>query len=156
MNDTPLGQKLRRLIAANGPMSVAEYMAHCLGDPAHGYYTTRDPFGAGGDFITAPEVSQMFGEIVGAWLIEAWRLAGSPDPVALVELGPGRGTLMADILRVAARVPGIPASRVGASRRDEPGAAEAAGGCARRVRHRCAMARIVRRRAGRSASPRRE
>jgi len=107
VNDTPLGQKLRRLIAANGPMSVSEYMAHCLGDAAHGYYTTRDPFGAGGDFTTAPEVSQMFGEIVGAWLIEAWRLSGSPDPVALVELGPGRGTLMADILRVAARVPGF-------------------------------------------------
>jgi SAM-dependent MidA family methyltransferase len=86
-------------------MSVAEYMAHCLGDPDHGYYATRDPFGAAGDFVTAPEVSQMFGEIVGAWLIEAWRLSGAPAPVRLVELGPGRGTLMADILRVAARVP---------------------------------------------------
>jgi SAM-dependent MidA family methyltransferase len=105
VTETPLARKLRRLIVENGPMSVAEYMAHCLGDPVHGYYATRDPFGAAGDFITAPEVSQMFGEIVGAWLIEAWRLAGSPDPVALVELGPGRGTLMADVLRVAARVP---------------------------------------------------
>ena len=102
MSDTELAKKLRRLIEANGPMSIAEYMAHCLGDPEHGYYTTRDPFGTRGDFITAPEVSQMFGEIVGAWLIEAWRLAGSPSPFRLVELGPGRGTLMADVLRVAA------------------------------------------------------
>lgn len=86
-------------------MTVADYMAHCLGDPAHGYYITRDPFGAAGDFITAPEVSQTFGEIVGAWLIETWRLSGSPSPARLVELGPGRGTLMADILRVARRAP---------------------------------------------------
>jgi SAM-dependent MidA family methyltransferase len=80
-------------------------MAHCLTDPEHGYYATRDPFGAAGDFITAPEVSQMFGEIVGAWLIEMWERCGAPSPVRLVELGPGRGTLMADVLRVAARVP---------------------------------------------------
>jgi len=103
VSETELAKKLRRLIEANGPMSVAEYMAHCLCDPDHGYYTTRDPFGTRGDFITAPEVSQIFGEIVGAWLIEAWRLAGSPSPFHLVELGPGRGTLMADVLRVAAK-----------------------------------------------------
>jgi SAM-dependent MidA family methyltransferase len=102
---TPLLEKIRALIEANGPLSVAEYMATCLGDPEHGYYTTRDPFGAGGDFVTAPEVSQMFGEIVGAWLIHTWRLAGAPSPVLLVELGPGRGTLMADVLRVATRAP---------------------------------------------------
>ena len=105
MSETPLAAKLKRLIEANGPMSIAEYMAHCLGDPEHGYYMTRDPLGAAGDFTTAPEVSQMFGEIVAAWLIDAWRRAGAPSPVRLVELGPGRGTLMADILRVAARVP---------------------------------------------------
>ena len=105
MSDTPLAIKIRRLIEANGPISIAEYMAMCLGDPEHGYYMTREPIGAAGDFITAPEVSQMFGEIVGAWLINAWRLAGSPSPVRLVELGPGRGTLMADILRVAENVP---------------------------------------------------
>jgi SAM-dependent MidA family methyltransferase len=105
MTETPLAAKLKRLIEANGPMSVAEYMAHCLGDPEHGYYMTRDPFGAAGDFVTAPEVSQMFGEIVGAWLIYAWRLCGAPLPARLVELGPGRGTLMADMLRVAGRVP---------------------------------------------------
>lgn len=103
MTETTLARKLKRLIEANGPMSVADYMAHCLGDPEHGYYTTRDPFGAHGDFITAPEVSQMFGEIVGAWLIETWRSIGSPSPFRLVELGPGRGTLIADVLRVAAR-----------------------------------------------------
>lgn len=105
MTGTPLADKLRRVIEANGPISVAEYMALCLGDPEHGYYATRDPFGAAGDFVTAPDVSQMFGEIVGAWLIEAWRLAGAPNPAALVELGPGRGTLMADILRVSERLP---------------------------------------------------
>jgi SAM-dependent MidA family methyltransferase len=105
MSEPPLLAKLRRLIRTNGPMSVAQYMAHCLGDPEHGYYATRDPFGAAGDFVTAPEVSQMFGEIVGAWLIEVWQRLGAPAPVRLIELGPGRGTLMADVLRVAAHAP---------------------------------------------------
>jgi SAM-dependent MidA family methyltransferase len=105
VSETALLDKLRGLIRANGPMSVADYMAHCLGDPQQGYYATRDPFGAAGDFITAPEISQMFGEIVGAWLIDAWQLVGAPNPVRLVELGPGRGTLMADILRVARKAP---------------------------------------------------
>jgi len=100
---TPLESRIRALIEANGPITVAQYMAHCLGDPEHGYYTTRDPFGAGGDFVTAPEVSQMFGEIVGAWLVHAWRLCGAPSPIRLVELGPGRGALMADVFRVARR-----------------------------------------------------
>ncbi len=107
MSETPLGEKLRLLIEANGPMNVGQYMAHCLGDPEYGYYVVHDPIGAAGDFVTAPEVSQMFGEIVGAWLIEAWRLAENPSPVRLVELGPGRGTLMADILRVTAKVSGF-------------------------------------------------
>ncbi len=107
MSDTPLGRKIRLLIEANGPMHVADYMALCLGDPEHGYYATRDPFGAAGDFVTAPEVSQMFGEIVGAWLVHLWRMTGEPAPVRLVELGPGRGTLMADILRVAAKARGF-------------------------------------------------
>jgi len=105
VTETPLAGKIRRLIEANGPISVADYMALCLGDPALGYYRTRDPFGSAGDFVTAPEISQMFGEILGAWLIHAWRQGGSPSPVRLVELGPGRGTLMADILRVAAKIP---------------------------------------------------
>ncbi len=103
MSDTPLGRRIKSLIEANGPMSVADYMALCLGDPEHGYYATRDPFGARGDFVTAPEVSQMFGEIIGAWLVHVWRMIGAPSPVRLVELGPGRGTLIADILRVVAK-----------------------------------------------------
>ncbi len=107
MSDTPLAAKIKFLIEATGPMSVADYMALCLGDPEHGYYATRDPFGTRGDFVTAPEVSQMFGEIVGAWLVHVWRMIGAPAPVRLVELGPGRGTLMADILRVATKAPDI-------------------------------------------------
>ena len=102
---TALAEKLRRLIEADGPMSVAAYVGHCLTDPEHGYYTTRDPFGPAGDFVTAPEVSQMFGEIVGAWLVHVWEVAGAPSPVHLIELGPGRGTLMADVLRVSAKRP---------------------------------------------------
>ena len=101
---TPLARRLRTEIEAAGPMPVSAFMAHALTDPDHGYYTTATPFGAGGDFITAPEVSQMFGEIVGAWLVhvgEAIAAALPDERINLVELGPGRGTLMADILRVA-------------------------------------------------------
>jgi NADH dehydrogenase [ubiquinone] 1 alpha subcomplex assembly factor 7 len=105
VTSTPLGDRLHRLIELNGPMSIADYMAHCLGDPEHGYYATRDPFGAAGDFLTAPEVSQMFGEMIGIWLVHTWRDIGAPAVVRLVELGPGRGLLMDDILRVAARTP---------------------------------------------------
>lgn len=94
-------------------MPIPEFMALCLGDPEHGYYMTRQPFGADGDFITAPEVSQMFGELIGAWLATVWDAIGRPDPVNVVELGPGRGTLMADILRTFAKVPQlIAAARV--------------------------------------------
>jgi len=92
---TPLGERLAREIAATGPMPVARWMALCN---AH-YYATRDPFGASGDFTTAPEISQMFGELIGAWFTDSWRRAGSPERVRLVELGPGRGTLLADMLR---------------------------------------------------------
>ena len=73
-----LGQKIARLIQSSGPISVADYMMICLFDPDDGYYTTRDPFGAGGDFVTAPEVSQMFGELVGVWLVAAWQAARRP------------------------------------------------------------------------------
>lgn len=105
---TPLGAKLARRIAATGPLTIAEVMAAALGDPEYGYYATREPFGEAGDFITAPDISQMFGELVGLWLGSAWLAMGSPADAALVELGPGRGTLMADVLRALAKVPGFP------------------------------------------------
>lgn len=97
-----LEARIRQAIRAAGPLPLSDYWAMCLFDPALGYYSVREPFGARGDFITAPEVSQMFGEIVGAWLVHAWRVLGCPAPFALVEMGPGRGTLMRDILRTAA------------------------------------------------------
>jgi NADH dehydrogenase [ubiquinone] 1 alpha subcomplex assembly factor 7 len=96
---TALADSLRRRIAAEGPMTVGTYMANCLTHPSLGYYTTRDPLGRAGDFITAPEISQMFGELIGAWCAVMWEQLGKPSPFALVELGPGRGTLMADALR---------------------------------------------------------
>eukprot|EP01037_Dinobryon_pediforme_P040369 gene40369-49451_t len=82
-------------------MPLEHFMALALGDPRHGYYMTRDPFGAAGDFITAPEISQMFGELIGLWAAESWLQMGSPARLQLIELGPGRGTLMADALRAA-------------------------------------------------------
>jgi SAM-dependent MidA family methyltransferase len=102
---TALEAEIARMIAIDGPMPLARFMALCLGHPEHGYYATRDPFGAAGDFITAPEISQMFGELIGLWSVSVWQQIGTPDPVHLVELGPGRGTLMADALRAAKRVP---------------------------------------------------
>ena len=108
--ETPLGRKIADLIRAAGPMTIADYMAICLGDPAHGYYVTRDPFGTGGDFITAPEVSQMFGELIGLWLADVWMQAGCPHGVQIVEIGPGRGTLMADALRALKLVPELRAA----------------------------------------------
>ena len=104
---TPLGQLLAERIREGGPVTVADYMAECLLHPVHGYYTTRDPFGTAGDFTTAPEISQMFGELVGLALAQAWMDQGSPSPFTLAELGPGRGTLMADILRATKGVPGF-------------------------------------------------
>ena len=105
MSPTPLEHRIRALVRLNGPMPVFDYMGLCLGDPEHGYYMAREPFGEAGDFITAPEVSQMFGEMIGAFVVETWERLGRPAPFALVEFGPGRGTLMADLLRVARRVP---------------------------------------------------
>ncbi|WP_312846753.1 class I SAM-dependent methyltransferase [Stappia sediminis] len=99
--ETRLAARLKRRIAADGPITVADFMNACLSDPEDGYYMMAEPFGAGGDFITAPEVSQLFGELIGAWLVHVWRLSGSPPHFHLVEPGPGRGTLMADALRVA-------------------------------------------------------
>jgi NADH dehydrogenase [ubiquinone] 1 alpha subcomplex assembly factor 7 len=102
---SPLGDLLRTMIAQDGPVSVERYMALALGHPTHGYYKTRDPLGVRGDFTTAPEISQMFGELVGLWAAEAWQALGAPRPVNLVELGPGRGTMMADALRAARVMP---------------------------------------------------
>ena len=104
---TALRDILKARIAAEGPLSIAAYMAECLLHPQHGYYATRDPFGRAGDFITAPEISQMFGELAGLCLAQAWLDQGAPTPFALAELGPGRGTLMADVLRATRAVPGF-------------------------------------------------
>ena len=107
---TALAGILAARIAAAGPMSLADYMAECLLHPRHGYYTTRPPFGAEGDFITAPEMSQMFGELLGLCLAQYWLDLGRPAPFTLAELGPGRGTLMADVLRATRGVPGFHAA----------------------------------------------
>ncbi len=101
-----LSGRLLRRIARAGPLTVAEYMAEALHDREAGYYARRDPLGAAGDFTTAPEVSQMFGELLGLWTLAAWRAQGSPPGACLVELGPGRGTLMADALRAIAGASG--------------------------------------------------
>jgi len=102
-----LQQHLLSRIAADGPITVADYMSECLLQPQHGYYATRDPFGARGDFTTAPEISQMFGEVLGLCLAQSWLDQGAPSAFVLAEPGPGRGTLMADILRATRRVPGF-------------------------------------------------
>ncbi|AJE48333.1 class I SAM-dependent methyltransferase [Celeribacter indicus] len=107
---TPLAEILARRIAQTGPISLADYMSECLLHPRHGYYTTRDPLGAAGDFITAPEISQMFGELLGLCLAQSWLDQGAPAPFVLAEPGPGRGTLMADILRATRGVPGFHAA----------------------------------------------
>lgn len=103
-NVTPLDTKIRDRIKADGPLAVSEFMEIALGDPNHGYYRTRDPLGKAGDFITSPEISQVFGEIVGIWCAVTWQNTGAARNIHLVELGPGRGTLMADILRTAQNV----------------------------------------------------
>lgn len=99
-----LADRLKRLISAGGPISVAEYMAACLFDPEGGYYTTREPFGVQGDFTTAPEISQMYGELLAVWALAAWRAMDRPVPFVFGEIGPGRGTLMADMLRTLNRL----------------------------------------------------
>jgi SAM-dependent MidA family methyltransferase len=102
---SPLQAELKRLIASSGPMPVWRYMELCLTHPAHGYYVSRDPLGREGDFTTAPEVSQMFGELLGLWAASVWRAMDSPPALRLVELGPGRGTMMADALRALRVLP---------------------------------------------------
>src|ERR1700744_1981801 len=102
-----LRDRLAAQIAASGPISVAQYMAACLHDPDFGYYATRPALGAGGDFITAPLVSQMFGELLGVWAAACWELIGRPDEVRFVEMGPGDGTLMGDMLKTLRHAPGF-------------------------------------------------
>ena len=107
---TPLTDILQRQIRTTGPLTLAQYMSTCLLHPVHGYYTTQTAIGAQGDFTTAPEISQMFGELVGLSLAQAWLDQGAPAPFTLAELGPGRGTLMADVLRATRTVPGFHAA----------------------------------------------
>ena len=102
---TPLAEKIKALIHAHGPISITDYFALCLADPEHGYYRTRDPFGRGGDFVTAPEVSQLFGEMLGVFVVQAWQKHLKPRRnLRIAEIGPGRGTMMADMLRTIARL----------------------------------------------------
>src|SRR5271165_7328332 len=103
----PLEREIRRLIGIAGPMPLADYMRLCLTHPQYGYYVNRDPLGAGGDFVTSPEISQMFGELIGLWMGSVWQQMGAPENVRLIELGPGRGTMMHDALRAAKIVPGF-------------------------------------------------
>jgi NADH dehydrogenase [ubiquinone] 1 alpha subcomplex assembly factor 7 len=105
-----LARLISRRIALAGPISIADFMAEALGHPRLGYYRRTLPLGAAGDFTTAPEISQIFGELVGAWLAERWQAMGTPVPVRLIELGPGRGTLMADALRATRAVAGFHAA----------------------------------------------
>ena len=102
-----LAAKIARRIRREGPLSLAAFMAMALHDPADGYYARRDPLGRAGDFITSPEISQIFGELLGLCLADWWQRAGRPQPITLAELGPGRGTLMADLLRATQAVPGF-------------------------------------------------
>lgn len=102
---TPLERELASLIEMEGPLPLDRFMALCLGHPRHGYYMTRNPLGTVGDFTTAPEITQMFGEIIAIWLMQCFDLMGKPPAVDLIELGPGRGTLMADILRAGRAMP---------------------------------------------------
>jgi NADH dehydrogenase [ubiquinone] 1 alpha subcomplex assembly factor 7 len=100
-----LEAEIRRRIELAGPMPINQYMSLCLSHPEHGYYMTRDPLGRAGDFTTAPEISQIFGELIGLWAATVWQAMGAPANLLLVELGPGRGTLMRDVLRAAQVVP---------------------------------------------------
>lgn len=108
--DTPLARAITARITADGPITVGQFMDIALNDPTYGYYRTRAAIGAEGDFITAPEITQVFGEIVGLWGAVVWQMMGSPAKIRLIEIGPGRGTLMADLLRAARMVPAFSAA----------------------------------------------
>ena len=102
---TALNDHLIKLIKLHGPLSISNYMTEALTNPKYGYYTNQKPFGEKGDFVTAPEVSQMFGELIGLWFADVWLKIKKPRKVHLIELGPGNGTLMADFLRVLKVLP---------------------------------------------------
>ena len=129
-----LAQKLAAQIAQTGPLTMAQYMTACLHDPQFGYYATRPALGETGDFLTAPLVSQMFGELIGLWAASAWRQMGAPDPFVLVEMGPGDGTLMEDLLRAGRALPGfLEAAEVWLVETSEPLAARQAARLGERV-----------------------
>ena len=107
VSEPDLAARLVRHIRAHGPLTIAAFMAMALHDPHAGYYARRQPLGRAGDFITAPEISQIFGELVGLWCADLWQRMGRPDPVIVAELGPGRGVLIEDFLRAIAGVPGF-------------------------------------------------
>jgi NADH dehydrogenase [ubiquinone] 1 alpha subcomplex assembly factor 7 len=112
MDPSPLEIEIRKRIKLAGPMPVRQFMTMCLTHPDHGYYITRDPFGASGDFITSPEISQVFGELIGLWAASAWHMMGQPENVRIIELGPGRGTMLIDAMRAAQVVPAFRAAIV--------------------------------------------
>ncbi|HRK97804.1 MAG: SAM-dependent methyltransferase [Alphaproteobacteria bacterium] len=105
-----LGEIIRAHITLHGPMSIETYWNLCLSHPEHGYYIKKDPLGVAGDFTTSPEISQLFGEMIGIWAVNKWQEMGCPSAINLVECGPGRGTLMADLLRIAAMIPDFDAA----------------------------------------------
>lgn len=104
---TKLTETIKAAISEKGSLPLSEYMQICMYDPEHGYYTSGRPIGKDGDFITAPEISQLFGEMIGIWVAERWIQMGQPHAVTLAELGPGRGTMMLDIIRATAHIPGF-------------------------------------------------
>jgi NADH dehydrogenase [ubiquinone] 1 alpha subcomplex assembly factor 7 len=105
LSSDPISRKIARRIGAEGPLSIAAFVAMALHDPEEGYYARRSPIGAQGDYVTAPEISQIFGELIGLWCALMWHRLGEPDPIILAELGPGRGVLIEDLLRAAAVIP---------------------------------------------------
>ena len=142
------------MIRRDGPLPVGRFMELALNHPTCGYYRTRDPLGAQGDFVTAPELSQAFGEVIGAWLAQAWRDLGAPAPFRLVELGPGRGTLLADALRATRGRPGLSSELAPPPGRDQRTDARRPGSSPDRLRRE--LARPVRRGAAGGHAPGRQ